>query len=503
MYQICTTIPYVNGQPHLGHLLEAVFNDTIARYKRRVLSEPVLFSMGLDQHGLKVYRKALEQKQDVYKYVGQQAKKFKDVWQMMEISHDEFVETASRKHKVVAQLFWQRLKKRGLIYKKTYTGLYCVGDEAFVSEGQLREGGLCPNHDEKPIKMSEENYFFKLSEFTEEILNYLQNSNIIPEKTSREWLYFVNEGLHDISISREKKNLSWGIEVPDDLEQVMYVWFEALINYYTAVVDIESVDKLLEFPLQKEEFELEIWDQIQKASPINFQYMGKDMPKFHLVWWPAILLGCSLEPTTTNLVHGFINDDQNRKMSKSLGNTVLPEQLIEKYGVDGTRFILIHEINQSEDTPFNWQKATNNYNAALADNLGNLVVRVSNLVEKMVDGVIDFEIEIEEKEPDISTVEVYKYLENFHPHKALQQIFRESSKINQFLEETKPWILSKDFNKNEAKIRRVLGVSVKGLLELAKALSIFLPSTGESIYETFSAPRIVKAKPLFAKVEIE
>lgn len=500
MFYITSTIPYVNGQPHLGHLLEAIFNDTLARYKRRSLTEPVIFSMGLDQHGLKVYRKAEELGLPVQKYVNGESKKFKDLWKKLEITNDVFIETSSSKHRVVSQIFWEKLVKKGFIYKKTYTGLYCVGDEAFVSKGQLRENGMCPNHDELPIEMQEENYFFKLSAFTDQVKDYLKNSDIRPDRVRLEWLNFLEDGLDDISISREKKNLPWGIPVPGDEEQVMYVWFEALLNYLTGLVDEESTDKFLEFPLQKDEFTKEIWDQIEKQLPINTIYLGKDIAKFHLVVWPAMLLAAGLKLTKTNLIHGFINDSLGRKFSKSLGNGVMPSELIEKFGGEGLRFIMNHEMNAIDDTNFDWDRVTASYNANLADNLGNLVVRVSNLVQNYVDGIVVLDA-VEDEKQIVDLSQIYLELENYNPQKALQNLFAESTKINQFLEETKPWTLAKDMAKNQERIREILTICVVSLIEIGKAISIFMPETGEKIYQVFSADRISKAPIMFEKKE--
>jgi methionyl-tRNA synthetase len=509
MFFISTTIPYVNGTPHLGHLLEVIFNDSIARYQRRLMKDEVWFCMGLDQHGQKIYKKSKEEGLSPEDYINKEKQKFTKLWKDFEISNDVFVETATIKHKTIAQIAWQKLAKKNLIYKKSYSGLYCVGDESFVSKGQLRENGMCPNHNEFPVEMQEENYFFKLSKFQDVVREYVISADIRPKKLKQEILNFLDEGLEDLSISRDKSQLPWGVPVLEDEGQVMYVWFEALVNYLTAVVDEESVDKYLEFPLQKSEFEKEIWDQIQKSMPTDFIYMGKDMWKFHLIIWPAILYALDLPPIKVSQIHGFINDNQGRKFSKSLGNGVFPEELITKFGIDGARFVMLHEMNLTDDTDFNWERVMQSYNSNLADNLGNLVVRVSNLIEKYFSGLIDLDaINLDDVEnydllKNMDMKKIYLAMEDYNPPMAMREIFIESSKINEYLEQTKPWTLAKDWDKNEDRVRDILTQSAKSLVEIGKALSLFLPLSGQKIYETFTADRIVKAEILFPKIEME
>ncbi len=509
MYIITTPIPYANAKLHLGHVLEAVFNDTIARYQRRKLMqvEEVSFSMGLDQHGQKIHRKAQELGKDTQEFVDEVSSGVKELWNTLQIQHDDLVETTSPKHKAVAQFIWKRLEKKSFIYKKSYKGLYCVGDEAFVTQAQLREGGLCPNHDEEPIEMNEENYFFKLSQFSDHILEFLRSSDIRPNHYRKEWINFVEDGLEDVSISREKSTMPWGIPVPGDDSQVMYVWFEALINYMTAIIDDETVDSYMEFPLQEEEFGAAIWEDIEKAFPIDMVFMGKDMPRFHLVMWQGMLSALNLPLTKVNIVHGFILDGEGRKMSKSLGNVIDPQVLIDTFGVEGTKFALLFDVNPLDDSNFDLAQSIQNYNSNLADNFGNLVVRVSNLVEKYCDGVIDMDnLDLEEKAGELvgsDLRQIYANLESFNPQLALKALFAESSKINEYLEKTKPWMLAKDLANNKDQIVEILTLSARIVSELGKAMSIFLPESGNKIYEVFAQERIVKSEIIFPKIEVE
>ncbi len=503
MYYIATSIPYINGNLHLGHLTEALYNDALARFFRLKLGyENVIFSMGLDQNGLKNYQKSQELGIDIYEYVNRETQKAKNLWQKMEISHNTFTETSTPKHKVVSQIVWQKLAKKELIYQKNFVGKYCVGCETYYTDSQLNNEGKCPIHLTFPIEMKEKNYFFKLSKFQEEIKNYLTTSKILPTSTVKEMLNFVEDGLEDISISREKINLPWGVVVPNDDSQVIYIWFEALINYLTALVDQESTDKYLEFPYQKDEFEGEIWQQIKEKMPIDLQYLGKDVVRFHLIIWQAMLISLDLPATKTTIVHGFINDKNNFKMSKSLGNVILPEELLNIFDVDGTRYVMFYEVNNFEDTPFDLERCKQSYNANLVDNLGNLLSRITNLIEKNLNGNLDIinynQKDLQKLNIDISLI--YSNLDEFNIQKAIHNLFLEFTKINKFLEQNKPWELAKDKTKNIQKITEVLNLSAFSLLELTKVLAIFLPFTSQRIIEVLNTPKIIKYNNLFIKL---
>jgi methionyl-tRNA synthetase len=531
VFYITTPIPYVNGDPHLGHLFEEVFNDCIARYRRRKELTPVLLSMGLDQHGQKNYEKAiedfcqknklsleqfLEQKSqseilDIIKnYVDKNSDKFKELSQKFEISYDIFIETSSPKHKAICEIVWHKLVTKNLIYKKSYRGLYCKGCEDFKTNSQLNSDNKCPLHPNLDlVQFEEENYFFRLNQFEKKVENFLESLNLKPETQKKEWQNFVKNGLTDISVSREKSKLPWGVEVPNDKNQVMYIWFEALLSYLTTVVDEESIDKYLELPLQKKEFEEEIWSQIQLGFPIDFMYVSKEIAKFHLIIFPAILLALDLPLPTFSLVHGLINDSLGRKFSKSLENGIYPHELIEKFGIDGSRFALLFNINNVEDTAFSWYNLIESYNSNLANNLGNLLSRVTNLIEKHLNGIIDLDnLDFLEKEntikfPDFSLKDVYQELEEYNPQKSLQNLFLQTDLLNKFLEETKPWSLAKDLPKNEIHVQQILTFCAKSLFEIGKAVSIFMPQTGQKICEILQNPKITKSEILFCRVELD
>jgi methionyl-tRNA synthetase len=540
MFYITTPLPYVNGEPHLGHLLEHIFTDTIRRYRQRVETQEVLLEYGVDQHGLKIYQKSMELGQKPEEFVKQKSQEFQEIWKKYDCHCDVFIDTNSENHKLMSQIVFRKLLQKGLIYKKSYAGLYCVGCEDFYAESQLDENKCCPVHQAKPVEMNEENYFFRLSAFepqVREYLSYAKSKNII-EPSPDEWVNFMSEGLSDISMSREKSRMPWGIEMflPDgtDTQQVMYVWFEALQNYWTALVNPETFDKYREMPELQAVVEEEILDEIREGLPIDFMYLGKDIAKFHIIIWTAMHFAMDLagfEKETTEelladaeileeldpsekidiealkfsllpqktMVHAFINDAQGRKFSKSLGNGVLPEELFTQFGVDGTRFVMINEINLFGDTSFDLNRIIDSYNANLADNLGNVVMRVSTLIEKYFNGYVDVEnVEVTKLEVDLVTV--YKELENFYPQKAMHELFLQSAKINVFLENTKPWSLAKDFEANGVEVKTILTQSARALIEIGKALSIFMPESGAKIVEIFEATKIVKAEVLFPKI---
>lgn len=499
MFIITTPIPYTNGKPHLGHLLEGVFNDTIARFYKRLHDGNVLLTMGLDQHGLKIYQTAQKQGITAKELVEKEGLVFKNLWKKFEVLPDAFVETSSKKHAAMCQIFWQKLQGKGLIYKKEYTGLYNLYDEVFVTEKDLNEEGFLLSRPEaKPVEMSEENYFFKLSAFEEKCQKYLQNAQILPQEAKTEILSFLKEGLEDVSISREKSKMPWGVQVPNDEEQVMYVWFDAVINYATACVDEELLEKWLEADEnEKSILEEKIFKELKEKYPIDLVYFGKDIAKFHLVFYPAMLMGLEIDPPIQFLRHGMINDKMGRKFSKSLGNGVSPEEILNRYGVDGSRFLILHEINVAGDSNFSFEHFDESFNSHLANNIGNLLMRVTTLIEKNFDG----EVDLEEAQNLYDFSKVYKNLHDLEPRLALDEILKASRHGNELLEETKPWVLIKNSQKDEAK--KILTNLALLLKNIGENLAIFMPETGEKIVKSVECEKIEKAQVLFQKVEVE
>jgi methionyl-tRNA synthetase len=338
-FYVTTSIPYVNGEPHLGHAMEFLQADVIARYVRQ-LGTPVIFTAGTDEHGGKIAEKAEELKLTPKVFTDQMSQKFTDLLKELNISNDRFIRTTDPDHEKRAQIIWQKLEQ--YIYKNAYEGWYCTGDEAFFTEAVVKENkGICPNHNRPYEKIKEENYFFKLSAFTEPVKQAIETNQflIIPETKRNEILHVLREGLEDISISRPQNKIAWGIPVPNDPTQVMYVWFEALMNYIT----------VLDYP-EGEDFK-NFW-------PANFQVIGKDIIRFHAAIWPAMLLGLGLPLPKALYVHGFI-DINGQKMSKTLGNFISPYEVLDKYPRDAFRYYLLRHIPSNSDGDFSWEKPIN------------------------------------------------------------------------------------------------------------------------------------------------
>lgn len=361
---ITTTLPYVNSDPHIGFAYEAVAADALARYWRLVGHE-VFFSTGTDEHGQKIAQKADEKGEGRQAYVDHYASEFARLKETLNLSYDNFIRTTDSGHKAAAQEMWRRCLAAGDIYKKKYSGLYCVGCELFYKESELLEGHICPIHNKPVNEVEEENYFFKLSNYQAYLETYLsREGSIEPEWRRQEALTFVTAGLEDFSISREKSRLDWGIPVPDDEEQVMYVWFDALTNYIST----------LGWPDESGDFG-KYWrdgDVVQLA--------GKDQVRFQSIMWQAMLKSANVKATDKVVYHGFINSG-GQKMSKSIGNVISPYELIAKYGTDATRYLLLRHVHPFDDTDVTWDRLDEWYTANLVNGLGNLVARVMKMAE--------------------------------------------------------------------------------------------------------------------------
>jgi methionyl-tRNA synthetase len=459
-FYITTSIPYVNGEPHLGHAMEFIQADVVARYIRQ-LGTPVIFSAGTDEHGGKIAEKADELKLSPQQFADQMSQKFVELLKALNISNDRFIRTTDPEHEKRAQIIWQKLES--YIYKNSYEGWYCTGDEAFFTEATVKANkGICPNHNRPYEKIKEENYFFKLSAFTEKVKQAIESNEfvIIPETKRNEILSITKDGLEDISISRPKDKISWGIPVPGDDTQVMYVWFEALMNYIT-VLDYPNGDDFKNF-----------W-------PANLQVIGKDIIRFHAAIWPGMLLGLGLPLPKTLYVHGFI-DINGKKMSKSLDNFVSPYEVLEKYPTDVFRYFLLRHIPSSTDGDFSWERMYAAYNNELADQLGNAVSRTAAMIAKYQNGIIG---DIPAPEHDTGPFE--QALEQCRFDKALDEIWEQVRGLNQYVEESKPWEIAK--NKDEEHLREVLSYMAGSLLQIAELLTPFMPETAEKIKGVFGS----------------
>ncbi len=463
-FYITTAIAYVNAPPHIGHLLELLQADVLARY-HRLQNQEVYFLTGVDEHGTKILQTAKSQKITPKELADKNAELFNKLTKTYKISNDDFIRTSDQKrHWPAAQKIWQQLQKSGDLYKKKYRGLYCVGHESFIKESEL-ENGLCPDHKSKPEVLEEENWFFKLSKYQDKLHKLIHRGEIkiIPESRKNEILSFINQGLEDVSFSRPKKNLFWGIPVPDDSDQVMYVWADALTNYISALGYAENSDKFKKF-----------W-------PADLHVIGKDILRFHALIWPAMLLSAKLPLPKSILVHGFITSS-GQKMSKSIGNVIDPFDLVEKYPIDAVRYFLLREIPTTGDGDFSYEKLIARYNGDLADGLGNLVARVLTLAEKN-----QWVFEKDFKENKVTKKVLKKTWQNYEKaiqdykfNEALSEIWQLVSNLDERIDKIKLWELIKQ---NKEKFANELVNILVALANIASALEPFLPETADKIFE--------------------
>ncbi len=474
-YYITTSIPYVNGDPHIGFAMELLQADVLARYARQQ-KKPTIFSTGTDEHGGKIAEKAKELGLDTKVFTDQISQKFRDLQKSLNISNDRFIRTTDAGHEQRAQIIWKNLAK--FVYKGSYEGWYCTGCETFITEAVAKENkGVCPNHNRPYEKLKEDNYFFKLSVFADQIKKVIDNGSfkIIPATRKNEILQVINDGLDDISISRPKEKISWGIPVPGDPNQVMYVWFEALMNYIT----------VLGYPEHKD---------FKEYWPANVQVIGKDIIRHHAAIWPGMLLALGLPLPKILFVHGFVNVD-GKKMSKSLGNVISPQEVISKYGTDPFRYFFLRYIPSYDDGSFSWAKFEEVYNNELANELGNAVQRTLAMIVRYQNGVIG---EIPESEHDTS--QYNQALELCKFDRALDEVWEQVRGLNQYIEEQKPWEIAK--HDDDGHLRDILAYQVSCLLQIADMLEPFMPSTAVKIRHVFQEGIIRSPETtLFPKTE--
>lgn len=458
-YYVTTSIPYVNGEPHLGHAMEFVMADVLAR-RARQQEKTVAFSIGTDEHGSKIAEKAAELKVTPQELSDKMSAQFAKLAKNLDISNTYFVRTTDEGHEQRAKLIWKALEKD--IYKGKYVGWYCTGDEAFFTETEVKQyNGVCPNHNRPFEKIEEENYFFKLSAYTDKVREAIESGEfqVVPESRRNEILNVLNAGLEDISVSRPKDKVVWGIPVPGDSKQVMYVWFEALMNYITVIGYPEH-------------------ENFKQFWPAATQVIGKDILRFHAAIWPAMLLGMGLPLPKQLYVHSFINID-GKKMSKSLGNYVSPNEVIEKYGADPFRYFFLRHIPSYEDGDFSWPAFEAAYNNELANELGNAVQRTAAMVTKYQKGLIG---DIPAAEHDTAQYEAA--LDACRFDRALDEVWEQVRGLNQYIDQEKPWEIAKAGDEDH--LREVLAYQASALLEIADLLEPFLPTTATKIRNVFA-----------------
>lgn len=465
---ITTAIPYVNGVPHIGHAMDYCLADVYARYQKAKGNE-VRLQAGTDEHGNKIHQKAQELGIPVETYVTENAEKFKDFIHKLGVSYTDFVRTTDVEHEKRCQEIWLKLKEH--IYPAKYEGWYCTGCERFITEKEYEENnGICPDHQKPYERLEEENYYFRISDFKEQIREAIESGEmkILPEFRKKEILRLLEDS-PDVSVSRPKSQLTWGIQVPDDDSQVMYVWIDALANYIT----------VLGYPDK----------DISEWWPAMAQFVGKDILRFHAVIWPAMLIGLNL-PLPKNIVsHGMVLAN-GQKMSKSIGNVVNPVEVLEKHGLDAFRYYFLRHIDTFADSDFTWEKFEDAYNNELANDLGNLVQRLATLASKN-------NIKIGEVEHANLPDEYCELMDKFEFSKAFDYVWGKIQGLNRKIDEEKPWSLAK--NGETEKLNACMTGLIHGLLEANEMLKPFLPDAAEKISAVFTDPIEPPKTPLFVK----
>jgi methionyl-tRNA synthetase len=470
-FYITTTLPYVNADPHIGFALELVQADALAR-AQELQGREVFFTTGTDEHGQKVAKAAEKEGKDVQAYVDEYAEKFKELKETLNLHPTlHFVRTTDPHHIAAAQKLWKLCEKD--IYKKKYKGFYCVGDEAFIKESELVDG-RCPHHPNLELQeVEEENYFFKLSNYKDQIRDYLKRpQSVFPEWRRQEALNAV-DGMEDFSISREAKRLSWGVPVPGDDTQVMYVWFDALTNYIST----------LGWPEDREGLFKKFWEEGQ-----TLQLAGKDQVKFQSVIWQAMLLSAGIKNTDSVFYHGFINSG-GQKMSKSLGNVINPKDLVAQYGADALRYYLLRHISTFEDGDVTSESFKEVYNANLANGLGNLVSRILTMTENYLEGYAFRAVSVGKLSPsdqDLNNFEIKKYMD---------KIWGKIHDLDKKIQEEEPY---KVFKTDKSKATNMVGQLCNGLAYVGLLLQPVMPSTAEQILQGLKSGKKPE-KPLFPR----
>lgn len=471
-YYITTAIDYINGKPHIGHAYEKVAADVLARHYR-LRGDNVFFLTGTDEHGAKIARYAQSQDLEPKQLADRLAIQFAEAWDKLQVSYNRFIRTTDEDHIHTVRNIMNLMKDNGYLYQAEYSGLYCVGHEAFITEKDL-VNGVCPEHQTAPEMVTETNWFLKISAFKDEIKKRIQSDELLvwPEQRKNEVLAMLEEGFPDVAITRP--NVKWGIPVPWSESETVYVWPDALTNYLTGVGYGTDTEQFQEF-----------W-------PADAHIVGKDIAKFHCIIWPAILLAAGLALPKSVRVHGFFTLN-GRKISKSLGNVIDPIEWVDKYGSDAVRYFLMREVSFASDGDVSEEKLRTRYETELANGLGNLVSRVTNMIEKYSDGIIGSTLQ-----PESDLDEVDGLIANFRFHEALARIFESVTWANQYIDENKPWELAKT---DLDSVGKILSKLVAQLFVITHKLAPFMPETADKIRLALESERIVKIEPLFPRVE--
>ena len=462
-FYVTTAIDYTNDVVHIGHSYQKILADALARY-HRALGDQTFFLTGTDEHGQKVEKSAVEHGVEPKKFVDQIAALDKAEWDALNISYDRFIRTTDEDHVKFAQEIYLKSKAASDIYLSKFEGLYCEGCESYLEETELVDGH-CPFHPTKiPLRVSEENYFFRLSKYQQFLEGLLAEGTkfVIPDNKRKEILSFVKQGLKDFSVSRP--NVKWGIPVPDDPKHTLYVWFDALINYLTYGVE-------------------------EKCWPADVHVLGKDNAKFHAIYWPAILKSAGYELPKTILVHDFLSLN-GQKISKSLGNVILPSELVGKFGVDAVRYYFLRYGPLTNDVDISLERIKDTYNSDLANGLGNLVARVAKLAENNNTNTSKLAVD----EDNTLWNDVSSQLDKYKVNEALGIIWLAITGLDKYLEKERPW-------ENGLEKIVVITTAINQIRKIAFCIQPFLPETAAKILDQFKGPQIKTAAPLFPRIK--
>ncbi len=469
-FYLTTAIDYVNGAPHIGHAYEKILSDVIIRHKRQLIDNAFMLT-GTDEHGIKIQKTAQSRGITPKELCDENFSMFENAWKELEISYDKIIRTTDEQHKKVVKQIFKKLLENGDIYKHTYTGLYCSGCESFLNPKDLTEDGLCPDHMKKPEEITEENYFFKLTKYKDKIADYIKAHPdfILPSMRVNELLNQL-ENIEDISVSRTKESVQWGIGVEGDDTQTIYVWIDALSNYITAIgYDIENPS-----------------EQFKKLWPADVHVIGKDIIKFHSIYWIAILMSLGLPLPKTIFAHGWITIDQS-KMSKSIGNVIAPKDVIEAFHLekpDAFRYYMASAAPLGRDGNYSDEDFKEKVNADLANNIGNLLNRTLNMLVKYFDGELKEEF-ITDKNSKIAIQaentknQIIEAFNNYELAEAANMLVVFSDSVNKYVTETAPWTLAKEEKMTEC--GKVLYTVLEAMRHIAIMLYPYCPNISEDI----------------------
>ena len=504
-FYLTTAISYPNGEPHIGHAYEAIITDTVARY-HKIFGKNVMFLTGTDEHGIKMLQTAKKNNLTAKQLSDKNAPLFMEMLSEVCSSHNDFIRTTENRHKNACIEMWNRMLQNDDIYKDKYAGWYSIRDEAYYEEKELtkKNGQFLSPQGTEVTWVEEESYFFRLSKYQDRLLDHYKNNPkfILPESRKNEVIKFVESGLKDLSISRT--TFDWGVSVPNDNGHVMYVWVDALTNYLTGI----------NFPNET----------YKNYWPANYHIIGKDILRFHAVYWPAFLLSAKIELPVTIFAHGFLFN-RGVKMSKSLGNVISPSELIAKYGIDQLRYFFLREVSMGNDGNYDDDSISKRINADLANDLGNLIQRSCSMVIKNCDGIIPSIMSKLNKDDIMINSNVDRLvdrikilLETLELNKILSEIWEQISNLNKYFSDQKPWELRKD---NNERMQTVLFITLNNIRKIAIMLLPVIPTSSEKILNLLnvddlernfkdiidtnidiSGNRLGEVTPVFPKVEI-